>query len=70
MSRPFLQMFADSKEEFTRKTGKLPGQDDTKCGKSQEHFQFSPMSRTYQNKSEVLVQIILIPLDRHVSFAV
>ena len=70
MGRPFLQMSADSKKEFTRKTGKLPGQDDTKCGESQEHFQFGPMSRTYQNKSEVLVQIILILLDRHVSFAV
>jgi hypothetical protein len=69
MSRPFLQMFADSKGEFTRKTGKLPGQDDTKCGKNQEHFQFGPMSRTYQNKSELLVQIILILLGRHVSFA-
>jgi hypothetical protein len=38
MGRPFLQMFAGRKEEFIRKTGKLPGQDDTKCGKSQERF--------------------------------
>lgn len=63
-------MFVDSKGKFTRKTGKLPGQDDTKYGKNQEHFQFSPMSRTYQNKSEVLVQIILILRGRHISFAV
>ena len=70
MGRPFLQMSAGSKEESSRKTGKLPGQDDKRCGKSQEHFQFGPLSRTYQNKSEVLVQIILIPLCRHVSFAV
>ena len=69
MSRPFLQMFADSKGEFTRKTGKLPGQDDTKYGKNQEHFRFGPMPRTYQNNLEVLVQIILILLGRHVSFA-
>ena len=63
-------MSAGNKEEFTRKTGKLPDQDDRRCGKSQEHFQFGPMLRTYQNKSEVLVQIILISLGRNAPFVV